>query len=700
MANAGNIPMYPEVARAIANRGAGNDYGGGGGGDEVGGVLSALWREAADRNKERTLRELDNVRQLSQSFEDFATDPRYSNQPDLQREAHQHAVAVQALYGEKKKLPKEYQYDEKAGGVDHLGRPMGGVPAFIGLTQRALQRQMAKTGEPPKPSEPAKPSPPPPPNFDSAFMDQGAMNAMQPPPPPAGTPPAAPMASTPQSGGQKLGPNAITTAPAIPGPPLAPPPAPAGPMSAGPNTQFAPNAPLPTAPPPNVADQPALAPTGQPGDAAMQQFQQINPMTPPEMNAFNNSVPAASMPEIAARLGINPNIPGAMIDLRQLAKGGASLINSGANREVKLLALGMDSDGNPLPDDQLPPAVLYKKHQMALADAQVELAQARAAGIPEQIKLAQGRLDVARQNAQTSARRVGLLENIAGSGGAAAGLAGADRETVLASVDPITRANVEGVLNYQVNPQTFSNRGGHRERIIGLARLIDPSYDQTQYATRAGLRKDFTSGKGAANIRSINTLVDHLSKMQEAGNALQNGDVQLWNKIANAGLSATGDPRVTRFMMAANAVETELATVFKNTGATDQEIKAWREQLNASMSPSQIAGAIQQAVALMGGRLGAISEQWESGMGKPRDFRILQPKAQRILEQMGFDPSELDSAAVYAHGIDPSSSGLTPPPQPPAAKQYKMTATGQKGQKIGSDDGNNWFDVATGKKVQ
>lgn len=658
---ADNTPMYPTFRQALSTPSAG---GSDNSGDPIGGVLGALWREGANRNKQQTAKELDYMTQLSQKFEDFANDPRYADQPELQREAMQHAVAIHAEYNAKKKLSKPYQFDPKAGGVDHLGRPLGGVPAYIGLTQRAQQRQAAKTGEPPKPSEPAMPTPPPAPNFDAAFMEQGARNASAPPPPPAGMPAAGPMASAPVNGGQQIGPNAIRPAPAVPGPPVAP------------------------------------APVAAPSAPSAPDVEQIYPMTPPEMNAFNNSVPAASMPEVAKQLGIDPTIPGAMIDLRSLAKG-SSLINSSKNREVKLLGLGMDADGNPLPDDQLPPAVLYKKHQMALADAQVELAQARAKGIPEQIKLAQQRVDIARQNAQTSARRVGLLEGIAGSGGAAA-LAGADRETILGSVAPDVRALVEGILNYQVNPQTLSNRGGHRERILGLARMIDPSYDQTQYATRAAARKDFTSGKGAANIRSINTLVDHLSKLKAAGDALQNADIGLWNKIANAGLVATGDPRVTRFMMAANAVETELATVFKNTGATDQEIKAWREQINSSMSPAQIAGAIQQAVGLMGGRLGALSDQWESTMGKPRDFRILQPKAQRILEQMGFDPAELDSAAVYAHGIDPSgNAGITPPPQPPAAGQYKMTATGPGGQKIGSNDnGASWYDVATGKKVQ
>lgn len=44
----------------------------------------------------------------------------------------------------------------------------------------------------------------------------------------------------------------------------------------------------------------------------------------------------------------------------------------------------------------------------------------------------------------------------------------------------------------------------------------------------------------------------------------------------------------------------------------------------------------------------------------------------------------------------PTATGSTPT----AGPQYKMTATGANGQKIGSNDGVSWFDLGTGQKVQ
>lgn len=104
--------------------------------------------------------------------------------------------------------------------------------------------------------------------------------------------------------------------------------------------------------------------------------------------------------------------------------------------------------------------------------------------------------------------------------------------------------------------------------------------------------------------------------MKETGDKLNNSPIQLWNKIKNAGLVAVGDPRVTNFLNAANAVAGEMATVFKGTSGTDQEIKAWRDNLSASMSPTQIQGSVDTLIELLGSRMLALNSQFEAGMGK------------------------------------------------------------------------------------
>jgi hypothetical protein len=202
---------------------------------------------------------------------------------------------------------------------------------------------------------------------------------------------------------------------------------------------------------------------------------------------------------------------------------------------------------------------------------------------------------------------------------------------------------VKGVANYEIALPGWSTlRTPYWQNILARAKLYDPTFEQSQYAARQRARIDFTSGKSAFNIRSLNTAVAHLGTLAKTAENLNNSPIQLWNTIANYGLTATGDPRVVEFNAAADAVESELAAVFKGMGATDQEIKAWKKQLDSSQSPEQLNGAINRIIELLAGRLDALRNQYEIAMGKPYEFRILSERSRETLKGMGVDIGRLD----------------------------------------------------------
>jgi hypothetical protein len=107
-------------------------------------------------------------------------------------------------------------------------------------------------------------------------------------------------------------------------------------------------------------------------------------------------------------------------------------------------------------------------------------------------------------------------------------------------------------------------------------------------------------------------------------------------------MTETGSPEVRKFKTAAVALENELATVFKQTGATDQEIKAWRENISTADSPEQLTGFIDQAWDLLTSRLAALRATYDQGMGKPYEFMIIEPRNRDLLLKMGFKPDEAD----------------------------------------------------------
>ncbi len=317
-------------------------------------------------------------------------------------------------------------------------------------------------------------------------------------------------------------------------------------------------------------------------------------------------------------------------------------------------------------------------------------ARAKAAGQPDRVDK---KID---EFIDPQGRRVNVMQRPDGStynairgpvkDGVAASPAGGTGEAVLGNLTPADAALVKGIANYEIDPKSLSYRGGAREKYLSLARQYDPTYDQTQYAARQAARKDFQSGKSAQNVRSLNTAIGHLNTLQDVAEELGNGGFQLWNRIANWGLTQAGDPRTVKFNDAANAVVNEMASVFKGTGATDQEIKEWRQQINSAQSPEQLRAGVQQLIQLMASRLEALDNQYRVGLGKPRDFRFLSPEARQILRRIGGSAAE---AMLNEDNVAGAAQSNPAAPQPerdlgpaPAGRKEGDTGTLPDGTKV------------------
>jgi len=224
-------------------------------------------------------------------------------------------------------------------------------------------------------------------------------------------------------------------------------------------------------------------------------------------------------------------------------------------------------------------------------------------------------------------------------------------QDILSSLDPIDRPawlsatqedrNVaQGLAEYRLDISKVSSlRGNKRQSIINLAQLINPEFDINSYAQVTQAKKSFApGGKDYKNVVSLNTAIQHLKELNDASIELENGGLRLWNAIGNATLNAVGDPRITKFKTAATAVEGEMANVFKGTGATDQEIKQWRENISSSNSPAQLQTSINTLLELMRGRLEALAGSWETIINLPNQQppQLISDKSMKILQEMGF----------------------------------------------------------------
>lgn len=222
------------------------------------------------------------------------------------------------------------------------------------------------------------------------------------------------------------------------------------------------------------------------------------------------------------------------------------------------------------------------------------------------------------------------------------------------SLTPGEQAIVNRMLEYKHPlPTGIALTKGYWPKLLEVASAVDPSFDVTQYQARQRGRNAFTSGKEAQNIRGLNTAVGHINSLTQAAAALQNSDWQDKNAAMNAMAAHLPVTKALKLRQGAvtdartkfNAVTGELASIFKQSGATDQEIQSWKGTIGgdpASATPNQWKAFIHGSLELMGSRMQALSSQYETVMGKPKDFKFLSPASRAILSKLGADMDALD----------------------------------------------------------
>ncbi|MGO1160837.1 hypothetical protein ACTOV4_02640 [Brucella sp. C7-11G] len=219
-----------------------------------------------------------------------------------------------------------------------------------------------------------------------------------------------------------------------------------------------------------------------------------------------------------------------------------------------------------------------------------------------------------------------------------------EQEALLKTLPPSTATIVKAIAEYRMPiEKVTSMRGDERQQLAKLVGQYDPTFDMAQYQARAAMRKSVTSGNYAMSLNASNLVIGHMNTLREAGEALNNSTFPRYNAVTNTLLNETGDPRVKSFNIAADALASELAKVFKGVGASsEKEITEWRNNLSPNMSPEQLQASIATVMDLLKSRIDTVRTQYEAAMGHPADFTFLTPKTRQILEKQGFDPRELD----------------------------------------------------------
>lgn len=261
------------------------------------------------------------------------------------------------------------------------------------------------------------------------------------------------------------------------------------------------------------------------------------------------------------------------------------------------------------------------------------------------------------QNEQTGDLREGNIDVIpTGRGNSAFGTGSITWDTATPEDQALAKALYEG----NVQPGHL----GYRDRSVATKLANEyaikngfPAFQSYSGDVHAGVAKDFASGHEGRNVLSLNTAIGHLNSAMSAYDNIQNLDVRLLNTPLNAVRSQTNDPNIIKLQTSLNALHGELATVFKGSGGTDQEIGHWANVLTDNLTPKQALAAMQQAGDLLNSRLDALNTMRDTGMGRPASDHLLSPHAKVIskaIKNKGGNSDETASTEkgwVYTPGL-------------------------------------------------
>lgn len=247
-------------------------------------------------------------------------------------------------------------------------------------------------------------------------------------------------------------------------------------------------------------------------------------------------------------------------------------------------------------------------------------------------------------------------------------------QAYLATLNPAMRNQVQAVMDGRLVLPNSGRLSPQQQAVMTNVQRTDPTFDFVNAPARAAVRRDFTSGKSAQAVTSYNTAIGHLDQMDQAINALGNTPFSWWNKPAQWLGQNVGDPHtqaaIANFNTTKGAVTSELVKALRGTGGAEADIQYWQKLFDTADSPVSLHEGVRQAAHLLGSRIDAMTQQYNTGMGLAAQF------------PPGLTPQAVTSLRRLQSGSQTQTASSAP-----------VTATGPNGQKV-QWDGQQWRPVS------
>lgn len=193
------------------------------------------------------------------------------------------------------------------------------------------------------------------------------------------------------------------------------------------------------------------------------------------------------------------------------------------------------------------------------------------------------------------------------------------------------------IANHHMPPLTayaMTRPGGMK--VMSRVAQINPDYNGQDYTTQQAADKNFAQGPLGNKTRSFNVGIAHLDTLDKLVDNMNNTSSPQWNSVANAWTTMTGEAAPMNMQAAKQIVGKEVTAAIVANGGGEKERQDMESTLANANSPQQLKGVIHTYKQMMGGQLGGLKQQYESGTGR-KDFetRWLSPTARDVYHGLG-----------------------------------------------------------------
>ncbi len=211
---------------------------------------------------------------------------------------------------------------------------------------------------------------------------------------------------------------------------------------------------------------------------------------------------------------------------------------------------------------------------------------------------------------------------------------------------PGDQSNVKQLINGDaLLSDLFTSKGAAgatlRQQALQKAQSVDPSFSENTNKERYKFMTQWNdpNAKIGMTRNSINTALGHLADVKELTSALSPSDFQIVNNTKNWWNAETGNPDITNLQFGLGQLATEIATVYKGSAPSTEEINSEKAVLGTQLSASQFKGVLDTAAKFLSSKITSSRYQYQTTMGKPLTSSIIDPDKRQALIDAGIDPN-------------------------------------------------------------